>query len=135
MYPRNRVIRNSCNTSTFLGTFDVIGVTANATSSTGLLCLLNPGSLAIGCLVSLTDTATGATYCKVVVRSLNTRPNMSLCPSYPSNGPLSAGVYSVEVYVIESDGFVLSVPAIMGSYITVFGPSSRVCNRFSGFVG
>ena len=102
----------------------MISVSANATSSTGLVCLFNPGSLAIGCLVYLTDTATGATYCKVVERSLNTHPNMSLCPSSSSNGPLSAGVYSVEVYDIESDGSVLSVPAIMGSYITVFRPSS-----------
>ena len=106
-----------------IGTFDVIGVTANATSSTGLVCLFNPGSLAIGCLVYLTDTATGAIYCKVVERSLSIHLNMSLCPSNSSNGPLSVGVYSVEVYDIESDGSVLTVPAIMESYITVFGPS------------
>ena len=72
----------------------------------------------------LTDTHTGVTYCRVVVRSLDTPVNMSLCTSSPSNGPLGTGVYSVEVYDIESDGGVLSVPALAGEMVTVYGPST-----------
>ena len=60
---------------------------------------LQPWVLARGCLVYLRDTATGVTYL-VVVRSVDTPVNMSSCPSSP-NGPLSTGVYSVEVYDIE----------------------------------
>ena len=108
-----------------VGTFDVVGVFVNTSSPTGLVCLFNPGSLARGCLVYLTDTATGVTYCMVVVRSVDTPVNMSSCPSSPSssNGPLSTGVYSVEVYDIESDGGVSSVPALAGEVVTVYGPS------------
>ena len=106
-----------------VGTFDVVGVSVNTSSPTGLLCLFNPGSLATGCLVYLTDTHTGVTYCRVVVRSLDTPVNMSFCPSSPSNGPLGTGVYSVEVYDIESDGGVSSVPALAGEMVTVYGPS------------
>ena len=88
----------------------------------GLVCLFNTGSLARGCLVYLTNTDTGVTYCRVVWRSLDTPDNMSLCPS--SNGPLSTGVYSVEVYDIERDGSVSSVPALAGAIVTVFEPSA-----------
>ena len=70
----------------------------------------------------LTDTDTGVTYCRVVWRSLDTPDNMSLCPS--SNGPLSTGVYSVEVYDIERDGSVSSVPALAGEIVSVFGTSA-----------
>ena len=72
----------------------------------------------------LTDTATGITYCRVVGRSLDTPANISLCPFSPSNGPLGTGVYSVVVYVIESDGSVSSVPAITGEVLNVIGPST-----------
>ena len=75
-----------------------------------------------GVFVFLTDTDTGVTYCRVVWRSLDTPDNMSLCPS--SNGPLSTGVYSVEVYAIERDGSVSSVPALAGEIVAVFGPSA-----------
>ena len=84
-------------------------------------CLFNTGSLARGCLVYLTDTDTGVTYCRVVWRSLDTPVNMSLCPS--SNGDLNTGVYSVEVYDIERDGNVSSVPALVAKIVTVLGPS------------
>ena len=112
--------------SILVGTFGVVGVSVNTSSPTGLVCLYNPGSLARGCLVYLTDTATGVTYCMVVVRSVDTLMNMSSCPSSPSspNGSLSTGVYSVEVYDIESDGGVSSVPALAGEVVTVYGPSS-----------
>ena len=70
----------------------------------------------------LTDTDTGVTYCRVVWRSLDTQDNMSFCPS--SNGPLCTGVHSVEVYDIERDGSVSSVPALYGEVVTVFGPST-----------
>ena len=69
----------------------------------------------------LTDTDTGVTYCRVVWRSLDTPDNMSLCPS--SNGPLCTGVYSVEVYDIERDGSVSSVPALAGEIVVVITPS------------
>ena len=106
-----------------VGTFDVVGVSVNTTSPMGLVCLFNTSSLARGCLVYLTNIDTGVTYCRVVWRSLDTVPgNMSLCPS--SNGPLSTGVYSVEVYDIERDGSVSSVPALAGEIVTVFGPST-----------
>ena len=105
-----------------IGTFDVIGVSVNTSSPMGLVCLFNTGSLVRGCLVYLTDTDTGVTYCRLVWRSLDTPDNMSLCPS--SNGPLSTGVYSVEVYDIERDGSVSSVPALAGEIVTVFGPST-----------
>ena len=85
------------------GTFGVIGISANTSSPTGLVCLFNPGSLATGCLVYLTDTATGVTYCRVVWRSL---------------------VCSVVVYVIESDGSVLTIPAITGEVLGVIGSST-----------
>ncbi|KAL5488560.1 hypothetical protein EMCRGX_G017515 [Ephydatia muelleri] len=109
------------NTSTtvVMSTFDVVGVSVYTSSPMELVCLFNTGSLARGCLVYLTDTDTGVTYCRVVWRSLDTPVNMSLCPS--SNGPLSTGVYSVEVYDIES---VSSVPALAGEVVTVFGPST-----------
>ncbi|KAL5488625.1 hypothetical protein EMCRGX_G017598 [Ephydatia muelleri] len=112
------------NTSTtvVISTFDVIGVSVNTSSPMGLVCLFNTGSLVRGCLVYLTDTDTGVTYCRVVWRSLDTPDNMSLCPS--SNGPLSTGVYSVEVYDFERDGSVSSVPALAGEIVTVFGPST-----------
>ena len=71
----------------------------------------------------LIDTATGVTYCMVVVRSVDTLVNMSSCPFSP-NGPLSTGMYSVEVYDIESDGGVSSVAALAGEVVTVYGPSS-----------
>ena len=70
----------------------------------------------------LTDTDTGVTYCRVVWRSLDKPVSTSLCPS--SNGPLSTGVYSVEVYDIERDGSVSSVPALAGEIMTVLGPSA-----------
>ena len=104
-----------------IATFDVVDVSVNTSSPMGLVCLFNTGSLARGCLVYLTDTDTGVTYCRVVWRSLDTPVNMSLCPS--SNGPLCTGVYSVEVYDIERDGSVSSVPALAGEIVTVFGPS------------
>ena len=72
----------------------------------------------------LTDTATGVTYCRVVGRSLDTPVNISLCPFSPSNGPMGTGVYSVVVYVIESDGSVSSVPAIAGEVLSFIGPST-----------
>ena len=103
------------------GTFGVIGISVNTSSPTGLVCLFNPGSLATGCLVYLTDTATGITYCRVVGRSLDTPVNISLCP-FSSNGPLSTGKYSVMVCTIESDGSVSSVPAISGVVVDVLGP-------------
>ena len=103
------------------GTFGVIGISANTSSPTGLVCLFNPGSLATGCLVYLTDTATGVTYCRVVGRSLDTPVNISLCPFSHFNGPLGTGVYSVVVYVIESDGSVSSIPAITGEVLGVIG--------------
>ena len=82
----------SCATHPFLvGTFDVVGVSVNTSSPMGLVCLFNTGSLARGCLVYLTDTDTGVTYCRVVWRSLDIPVDMSLCPS--CNGPLSTGVY------------------------------------------
>ena len=59
---------------------------------------------------------------QVVWRSLDTPDNMSLCPS--SNGPLCTGVYSVEVYDIERDGSVSSVPALAGEIVSVFGTSA-----------
>ena len=108
--------------SFLVGTFDVVGVSVNISSPMGLVCLFNTGSLARGCLVYLTDIDTGVTYCKVVWRSLDTPDNMSLCPS--SNGPLSTGVYSVEVYDIERDGSVSSVPALAGEIVTMDGPST-----------
>ena len=105
-----------------VGTFDVVGVSVNTSSPMGLVCLFNTGSLARGCLVYLTDTDTGVTYCRVVWRSLDMTDNMSLCPS--SNGPLCTGVYSAEVFDIERDGSVSSVPALAGEIVTVFGPST-----------
>ena len=62
----------------------------------------------------LTDTDTGVKYCRVVWRSLDTPVNMS---------PLCTGVYSVEVYDIERDGSVSSVPALAEEIVTVFGPT------------
>ena len=47
---------------------------------------------------------------------------MSLYPSF--NDPLSTGVYPIEVYDIERDGSVSSVPALAGEIVTVFGPST-----------
>ena len=111
-----------CTHSFLVGTFDVIRVFVNISSPMGLVCLFNTGSLARGCLVYLTDTDTGVTYCRVVWRSLDTPVNMSLCPT--SNGPLSTGVYSVAVYDIERDGRVSSVPALAEEVMTVFGPST-----------
>ena len=108
--------------SFLVGTFDVVGVSVNTSSPMGLVCLFNTGSLARGCLVYLTDTDTCVTYCRVVWRSLDTPVNTSLCPS--SNDPLSTGVYSVEVYDIERDGSVSSVPALAGEIVTVCGPST-----------
>ena len=108
--------------SFLVGTFDVVGVSVNTSSPMGLVCLFNTGSLARGCLVYLTDTDAGVTYCKVIWRTLDTLVNISLCPS--SNGPLSTGVYLVEVYDIEKDGSVSSVPALAGEIVTVLGPSS-----------
>ena len=106
------------------GTFGVIGISVNTSSPTGLVCLFNPGSLATGCLVYLTDTATGIIYCRVVGRSLDTPVNTSLCPYLRYNGPLSTGNYSVMVYTIESDGSVSLVPAITEVVVDIFGPSS-----------
>ena len=71
----------------------------------------------------LTDTATGTRYCRVVGRSVNTPVNISLCPS---NGPQSAGKYSVMVYTIESDGSVSLVPAITGVVVDIFGSSTML---------
>ena len=70
----------------------------------------------------LTDIGTGVTYCRLVWISLDTPVNISLCPT--SNGPLSTGVYSVEVYDIERDGSVSSVPALAGEIVTMDGPST-----------
>ena len=110
-----------CTHPFLVATFDVVGVSVNTSSPMGLVCLFNTGSLARGCLVYLTDTDTGLEYCRVVWRSLDTPDNMSVCPS--SNGSLCTGVYSVEVYDIERDGSVSSVPALAGEIVTVFGPS------------
>ena len=98
-----------CLETNVLSTFNVIGVSVN---TSGLVCVFNPGSHARGCLVYLTDAATGVTYCIAVGRSLDTPVNTSLCPSTSSNGPLSAGEYLAKVYDIESDGSVSKLPAI-----------------------
>ena len=111
-----------CTYPFLLGTFDVVGVSVNTSSPMGLVCLFNTGSLARGCLVYLTDIGTGVTYCRVVWRSLDTPVNMSLCPT--SNGPLGTGVYSVDVYDIERDGSVSSVPALAGEIVAMDGPSA-----------
>ena len=113
----------------FLGTFNVIDVSITS-ASTGLMCLFNPDSLARGCLVYLTDTATGVTYCRVVARSLNTPVNISLCPA-SSFSDLSAGMYLVQVYDIESDGSVSSVPAIIVSMMISVGIRGTVQILFS----
>ncbi|KAL5516413.1 hypothetical protein EMCRGX_G001728 [Ephydatia muelleri] len=105
----------------FISTFNVIGVSINTSAPTGLVCLFNPGSLAKECLVYLTDTATGVTYCRVVARSeLNTPVNISLCPA-SSFSDLSAGMYLVQVYDIESDGSVSSAPAFIVSMMIAVG--------------
>ena len=110
-----------------LGTFNVIGVSINTSAPTGLVCLFNPGSLAKECLVYLTDTATGVTYCRVVARSeLNTPVNISLCPA-SSFSDLSAGMYLVQVYDIESDGSVSSAPAFIVSMMIAVGIRGTIC--------
>ena len=68
----------------------------------------------------LTDTGTGVTYCRVVARSLNTPVNISLYPA-SSFSDLSAVMYSVQVYDIESDGSVSPVPAIIVSMMISVG--------------
>ncbi|KAL5488629.1 hypothetical protein EMCRGX_G017602 [Ephydatia muelleri] len=60
----------------------------------------------------------------MIWRSLGTPAIMSLCPS--SNDPLSTGVYSVEVYDIERDGSVSSVPALAEEL-----PESRTRKKLS----
>ena len=64
--------------------------------------------------------------CRVVWRSLDTPVNISLCP--PFNGPLSTGVYSIEVYAIERDG------RLAGGIVTVLGPSAVYVPSFTVYV-
>ena len=105
-----------------LGTFDVTNVLVSTSRSAGFECTFYPGSIAKGCLVHLTQTTTGEIFCRVVERLMNTLSlaNVSLCPSFSlSNDPLSAGIYTMKVYDIESTGSVFPIPAIEGRVITV----------------
>ena len=110
------------------GTFELYGIYVNASE---LRCMFYPGSLARGCLAYLMNTATGAVYCRIVARSADTLVNMSLCLPF-SNGPLSAGVYSVVVYDIKSDGSLSPTPAITGSMVTIIGSSPST--SFTSFI-
>ena len=93
-----------------LGTFSVINVTA---STSGPQCVYyNDHSPAIGCVMHLNNTASNETYCKVVMKDLNIPVNTSICNSFYSNGPLSAGMYIVDAYDIGSDGNVSGLKAI-----------------------
>ena len=85
------------------------------------MCQFNNGSKAIGCLVHLRNIATNETYCRVVGRYQNTQLNESLCQSSSSNGLLCTGVYSVDVYDINSDSSVSLLPAINGDTVSLFG--------------
>lgn len=111
----------------------------NASLSSGLQCIFNLGSSVIGCLAYLTNDATGFTYYRVISRSLDTPMNMSLCLLHSnerhSNEHLSAGIYSVDVYDVDSDGHVSPVPAITKGRITIVGllPNGQYL-YFSSFI-
>ncbi|KAL5516379.1 hypothetical protein EMCRGX_G001681 [Ephydatia muelleri] len=93
-----------------ISTFSVINVTA---STSGPQCVYyNDHSPAIGCVMHLNNTASNETYCKVVMKDLNIPVNTSICNSFYSNGPLSAGMYIVDAYDIGSDGNVSGLKAI-----------------------
>ena len=91
-----------------VGTFSVINVTAN---TTGPQCVYYDDSPAIGCVVHLKSAKSYVTYCRVLGKS-NKSVNLSLCNSSYSNGPLSTGMFSVDVYDIGSDGDVSPIAAI-----------------------
>ena len=74
-----------------------------------------------------TDTAIVIIYCRVVTRSLSITVNISLCPA-SSFSDLSAGLYSIQVYDIESDGSVSPVQAIIVSMMISVGIRGTVCN-------
>ena len=91
----------------YLGTHGVIDMQINWT---GIICIYNAGSYAIGCLANLTDLVNGMTYCIVALRFFNVSTN-PLCQS--SKNGLSAGWYMLKVYDILSDGNLAPLPAII----------------------
>lgn len=115
-----------------LGTHSVIAVNVG-TTWTDLTCIFNAGSYAIGCLINLTNMANGITYCIALQRfsnvSFSAFPMFRLC-----NLAVNGGRYLLQVYDIERDGEISTLPAIIKEVLLrtfssmVLEPSvSRMC--------
>ena len=111
-------IHNNAN----IGTFDVLDVYMN-TSFGGALCSFHNGSLAIGCLLVLTNAANRTEAYTMTIKRFSSSPlNVIPCKTHSSCGVLSVEVFIVEAFDIERDGTISSLPAVVKN-MTFCNPS------------
>ena len=111
-------IHNNIN----VGTFDVFDVYMN-TSFGGTLCRFHNGSLAIGCLLVITNAANRTeAYTMIITRFTSSPLNVIPCQTHSSYGASSVKVFIVEAFDIELDGTTSSLPAIVKN-MTFCNPS------------
>ena len=94
----------------FLGTHSVIAINPSNDSVAHINCFFNEGSLAIGCLIFLTSMVKEITYCIVQQRNSNVS---SVVPIFQTcKAKFAAGRYWLQVYDIETDGRISTLPAV-----------------------
>ena len=110
-----------------LGTFSVTGIGSYATKTTGLYCTFSSGSQAIGCLARLTEVNSGASFCIVIPRYKNSPVNASICPAPSNCSNVGQNLYSVQVYDIDGDGQVSSIPAVANMQVSLGTVHGKSC--------
>ena len=81
------------------------------TSGTEITCIFIAGSHAIGCLITLKNTANGITHCIALQRFSNASAN-DLSIFQTCNTTFDAGRYLLQVYDIDTYGEISALPAI-----------------------
>ncbi|KAL5515856.1 hypothetical protein EMCRGX_G001090 [Ephydatia muelleri] len=120
------------NTTYAISTFDVLDVYMN-TSFGGALCSFHNGSLAIGCLLVLTNAANRTEAYTMTIKRFSSSPlNVIPCKTHSSYGVLSVEVFIVEAFDIERDGTTSSLPAVVKN-MTFCNPSIDSPDLYSKF--
>ena len=84
------------------------------TSFGAALCSFHNGSLAIGCLLVLTNAANRTEAYTMIIKRFSSSPlNIIPCQTHSSYKALSMKVFRVEAYDIERDGTTSSLPAVV----------------------
>ena len=108
----------------FIGTHSIIAIKASNDSVTHVKCIFNEGSHAIGCLIVLTSMVKEITYCIAQQRDSNASasdlPMFHACKAKSAD----AGRYWLQVYDIERDGRMSTLPAVEEEIL--LGPSTPI---------